>query len=96
MAPFYGWGSSASRLQSHFKEAVYFLPPFSNISWTTWLKELMEPILDRKFKASLVKIIKFDNYRKIRALGPSFPNCPNTLNTLKQVQLNPQIALAIE
>ena len=30
----------------------------------------MEPILDRKFKAPLVKIIKFDNFRKIRALGP--------------------------
>ena len=26
MAPFYGWGSTASRLQSHYKEAVYFLP----------------------------------------------------------------------
>ena len=26
MAPFYGWGSTASRLQSCFKEAVYFLP----------------------------------------------------------------------
>ena len=26
MAPFYGWGSTASRLQSHFKEAVYFIP----------------------------------------------------------------------
>ena len=26
MAPFYGWGSIASRLQSHYKEAVYFLP----------------------------------------------------------------------
>ena len=25
MASFYRWGSSASRLQSHFKEAVYFL-----------------------------------------------------------------------
>ena len=24
MAPFYGWGSTASRLQSHFEEAVYF------------------------------------------------------------------------
>ena len=23
--PFYGWGSTASRLQSHFEEAVYFL-----------------------------------------------------------------------
>ena len=26
MAPFYGWGSTASRLESHFEEAVYFLP----------------------------------------------------------------------
>ena len=26
MAPFYGWHSTASRLESHFKEAVYFLP----------------------------------------------------------------------
>ena len=25
MAPFYGWGSIASRLQSHYEEAVYFL-----------------------------------------------------------------------
>ena len=26
VAPFYGWGSTASRLQSHYKEVVYFLP----------------------------------------------------------------------
>ena len=26
MTPFYGWGSTASRLQSHYEEAVYFLP----------------------------------------------------------------------
>ena len=26
MAPFYGWGSTASRLQGHYKEVVYFLP----------------------------------------------------------------------
>ena len=25
-APFYGWGSTASRLQSHYEEVVYFLP----------------------------------------------------------------------
>ena len=29
MAPFNGWGLTASRLQSHFEEAVYFLPPSS-------------------------------------------------------------------
>ena len=27
MVPFYGWGSTASRPQSHFEEAVYFLQP---------------------------------------------------------------------
>ena len=26
MAPFCGWGSTASRLQSHYEGAVYFLP----------------------------------------------------------------------
>ena len=29
MAPLYGWGSTASRLQSHYEEAVYFLPLIS-------------------------------------------------------------------
>ena len=26
MAPFYGWGSTFSRLQSHYEEIIYFLP----------------------------------------------------------------------
>ena len=26
MAPFYGWGSTVSRLQSHYEETVYLLP----------------------------------------------------------------------
>ena len=26
MAPFYGWGSTVSRLHSHNKETVYFSP----------------------------------------------------------------------
>ena len=26
MAPFYGWGSTTSRVQSHYEEVVYFLP----------------------------------------------------------------------
>ena len=26
MFPFYGWGSTASKLQGHYKDAVYFLP----------------------------------------------------------------------
>ena len=25
-APFYGWGSTASRVQNHNEETVYFLP----------------------------------------------------------------------
>ena len=33
MAPFYGWSSTASRLQSHFKEAAYFLALVPRISW---------------------------------------------------------------
>ena len=31
MAPFYGWVSAASRLHSHYKEGVYFLPISSQI-----------------------------------------------------------------
>ena len=30
MVPFYGWGSTVSRLLSHYKETVYFLP-FSSL-----------------------------------------------------------------
>ena len=26
LVPFYGWGLTAPRLQSHFEEAIYFLP----------------------------------------------------------------------
>ena len=26
MTPFYGWGSTVSRLQSHYEETIYFLP----------------------------------------------------------------------
>ena len=31
MAPFYIWGSTASRLISHYEESVYFLPLTSQI-----------------------------------------------------------------
>ena len=35
----------------------------------------MEPILEKKFKTPYVKIIKFDNSRKIKALA-KFPKVP--------------------
>ena len=39
MAPFYGWGSTASRIQSHYEEAVYLLPlssqKFLALIWST-------------------------------------------------------------
>ena len=49
--PFYGWGSTLSRLQSHFEETVYFLPFISQelllLDWSTsdgWKDELtLEP-----------------------------------------------------
>ena len=49
---------------------------FSNIFWTAWPKKLKDAILDRKFKTPYVKIRKFDNFRKIKALGSSFPKFP--------------------
>ena len=37
MGPFYGWGSTASRLQSHFEEVVYYLPPsFQKVLVLIW------------------------------------------------------------
>ena len=40
MVPFYGWGSTVSRLHSHYKETVYFLPlgpkEVLELIWFTW------------------------------------------------------------
>ena len=33
MVPFYGWGSTASRIQWHYKETVYYLPQVPRNSW---------------------------------------------------------------
>ena len=54
MVPFYGWGSTAWRLQSHYDEAVYFLPlnsqKFLVFIWLTsekWKAEsTLEPLSD--------------------------------------------------
>ena len=52
MVPFYGWGSTVSRLKSHYEETVYFLPLSSKesshiLTWSTlerWKAEsTMEP-----------------------------------------------------
>ena len=43
MTPFYGWGSTVSRLQSHYEETVYFLPFSSQeilvLNWLTSEKD---------------------------------------------------------
>ena len=52
MIPFYGWGSSASRLKSHYEQTVYFLPlsaqTFLVLIWSTseeWKAEsTLEPL----------------------------------------------------
>ena len=52
MAPFYGWGSTISRLQSHYEETVYFLPLLlqeylifiSSISEGCEVKSTLEPL----------------------------------------------------
>ena len=50
MASFYEWGSTASRLQSSYEEAVYFLPLSSQIFlvliWSTWERWKTESTLE--------------------------------------------------
>ena len=51
MAPFYRWGSTVSRIQSHYEETVFFLSfssqEFLGLNWSTleeWKAELnLEP-----------------------------------------------------
>ena len=46
MVQFYGWGSTASRLETHYKEAVYYLQLSSQkflvltVSWVSGLNNL--------------------------------------------------------
>ena len=49
---------------------------FCNISWTTWPKQFIDPILESKFEHADVEIMKIENSREIRGLGPSFPKRP--------------------
>ena len=40
MVPFHGWGSTVSRLQNHYEETVYFLPPSPQEDPDTHLTDL--------------------------------------------------------
>ena len=50
MVPFYGWGSTVSKLQSHYEETVYFLPLSSQnilvLIWSTLEGWKAEPTLE--------------------------------------------------
>ena len=73
MAPFYRWGSTASRLQSHYEETVYFLPPSSQkflvFIWSTsegWKAETtLEP--PNGFEQNLLcpNILRFSGFQKL-------------------------------
>ena len=47
MAPFYGWGSTVSRLQSPFEEVVYFLPLLPRNSWYSLYRPRKDARLSR-------------------------------------------------
>ena len=47
MVPFYGWGSTASRLPSLYKEIVYFLPQVPRSYWYTFNWSLRDERLGR-------------------------------------------------
>ena len=40
------------------------------------LTKIVEPILESKFKQADVEIMKIENSKEIRGLGPSFPKLP--------------------
>ena len=54
MALFYGWGSTALRLQSHFEEVVYFLPPSPRKSWFSFHQPQKDKRLCRPWSQPVV------------------------------------------
>ena len=44
MAPFYGWGSTASRVENHCEKEVYFLQPSSQKFRVKWKSEMIVSI----------------------------------------------------
>ena len=71
MAPFYGWSSTASRLQSHFEEVIYFLPltTVCFLPLTIWQFSLKSKILS----------LNWTIYLSYQLVGIQFPNmiCDN-------------------
>ena len=69
MAPFYGWGSTTSRLQSNYEEEVYFLPQSSQkflvLIWSTleeWNCDLtLEPLSGFEHRTSGLGINCFNH-----------------------------------
>ena len=65
MAPFYGWDSTASRLQSHYEEVFYFLP-----SILSFPKKLLPTIfqfspIDGKFWCDVFRdLVLFVQFKK--------------------------------
>ena len=57
MTNFYGWGSTASRLQSHYKETVYFLPlPFAEPQKYESLNRDFFIVCQRSYYQSQIKV----------------------------------------
>ena len=57
-APFYGWSSTVSKLQSHYEETVYFLPLSSLDFWYSILQQ------NKEFKKSSKTLILVQTLKK--------------------------------
>ena len=73
MALFYGWGSTASRLESHFEEAVYLL----SLSYQKFLVLISSTSAGWKAESTLEPLIGFEHGTP----GLKF-YCPRTLTWL--------------
>ena len=79
MAPFYGWGSTVSRLQSHYEETVYFLP-ISLSYFAVYFRNLQASLLLTRKCFSFAK----GHFYKMNILNALNANPTKWSNTLKQ------------